>query len=77
MIVHIDHAFVRTIQARAWALLAATAALAPELAPRDLADWFRAQIPGAPSWASWVLSATIVLYRLRRASKAVAAAEAP
>jgi hypothetical protein len=71
---HFNYAFARTVQARAWALLAAAAALAPEMAPRDLADWLAAQIPGVPSWASWFISAAIILFRLWRASKAIATA---
>ena len=74
MLLHLDHAFGRTIQARAWALLAAVAGLAPQLAPRELAEWVASQIPGAPAWASWGVSVIIVVYRLWTASKAVAAA---
>lgn len=77
MIQRLHHAFGRTVQARAWALLVAAAGLAPQVAPKDLAAWVSEQVPWAPSWASWGVSAVIVAYRLWVASKAVSAEAAP
>lgn len=74
MLQRLDHAFGRTVRARAWALLAAAAGMAPQLAPHDLAAWVAEQIPGVPSWASWGVSVAIVAYRWWVASKAIAEA---
>jgi len=66
-------AFWRTWQAKAYSALMIAVAMAPQLAPPDLAAWFHEQFPGLPSWASWGVALLIGVARFKGASKALEA----
>lgn len=76
ILTHLHVSFSKDFKARLYALLAAVAAFAPIMAPKDLADWIHQQVPWAPSWSSWVVSTGIILFRLWKASDA-AQSQAP
>lgn len=67
----LHHAFARRVRDRALAMLTVAVALVPVGMPRDMADWFAAQLPMVPSWAHWALSLSIVAWRVYSSSKAV------
>lgn len=61
-------AFWRTWKARAASAAVALVAMAPQLAPPDLAAWFHGTFPGLPSWSSWGVAVLIGLARYRAAA---------
>lgn len=63
-------AFWRTWKARAASAVVVLVAMAPQLAPPDLATWFHDTFPGLPSWASWGIALLIGLARYRAAATA-------
>lgn len=60
-------AFWRTWKARAASAVVVLVAMAPQLAPPELAAWFHSTFPGLPSWASWGIAVLIGLARYRAA----------
>ena len=63
-------AFWRTWKARAASAAVVLVAMAPQLAPPELAAWFHGTFPGLPSWASWGIAALIGFARYRAAATA-------
>lgn len=61
-------AFWRTWKARAASAAVVLVAMAPQLAPPELAAWFHGTLPGLPSWASWGIAVLIGLARYRAAA---------
>ena len=73
MIATTHTAFWKTWEAKLSGILVVAVAMAPQLAPPDLAAWFHEQFPGLPSWASWVISALIFMARLKASTSTAAA----
>ena len=63
-------AFWKTWKAKTSAAVVIVIAMAPQLAPPELAAWFHGTFPGMPSWASWGIAALIGLVRYRVAATA-------
>ena len=58
-------AFWKTWRAKLSGALVVAVAMAPQLAPLDVATWFHEQFPGLPSWASWGIALLIGIARFK------------